>query len=1504
MGEGLLSNGVFRQPAPNQLEINIPGLLESPTNKIIRNAYRGLRKGSSYTRTHDNKLYPTGFTPPEDFVSDPSNIDPSTGLPVEAGTKLRLSLKPRIPLSERYKTLQESSLRFFDTPSLQFRHLVEYLDNSQWDNSISAITTGESGNRPGIGTQLGENEFKPNLYLASFLKTHAENEDPTILGFDFHIRMENSPLFNGTLEEFLTKFGANNTELKNRVSMLKEFQKQFLGFFKTFDANKLGENLPSPGYMPSNRPDEGSQPSGELTSGLLKDIDRNQDMQKLYYGSAAKAYYIQGISGLNKLNEQNDYGDAGKRFVDWGKDFLTLTLNEDVSQNIGYLASLYKNLSWSRERGRMTVPENLLRFEVVIDVTEIRNYVRIYQKRLLPAPDFVGSSLDTSDWVEIADQTSKYRYFVHECQLFFPTLPHGDSLTVGSTEMLKGPEMKIYFKHSNLRFMKFKPPHTVAVQGDDYSSYNSRYRIDAGGGLSPLEDYFKVKVVDNSVAYKKPGGERLFSLRGGPATNPDETVFSDGSVNPMLRNTSPIGFPVNKFTVHRALQFNFSSSVTLSDEERRKMINMAPSFTEKLTVGVFNAFENEKKRFINAGINFINRNIVEFTSLINRSLNSILNSTPVVGGITAPKNVYTEPTEWEQAYLNFVGPGFRTFFEDPTKFQSLPTGKKGETLKQKVESDTQFGLSNANTTIQTGQFGEIDAFSNDPSRGNSADIGPNKKLKDIVDSDPSLGNGFSGASTIPYLGNSADVGNNRKLQEIVDSNPGLGRASANTSIQTALFGGIDAFSNNPAVGNSADPGVNKKLNQIVDSDPDLGNGFSGASTIPYLGNSADVGNNRTLQQIVDDNPGLGRASANTSIQTALFGGIDAFSNNPSVGNSADPGVNKKLKDIVDSDPSLGNGFSGASTIPYLGNSADTGNNSKIDDIVARDTKFGNDDASTSITLPSGAKLDAFSNIPYLGNSATPAKGSKKLKDIVDSDPSFGTDQFAGSSLGNFFSSNPVIGNSAKTTTTTLLKLDEIVKSRNDGDNNTGLGNGGEGISQIPSVGNRATPGRNVYNDKTVSEESDVRRPELGNSSLVGKNVSNNKVVSDYSKIQDPDEGNSAISGTNFPNKEIIHKNTQLQNPDEGNSAITGPNSPNSLVIQIESDLDNPDQGNKAKSSPSVRVNQTIKENTELFNPYVSNSANQDLNKSKDELILTMSNVVFPSQGNSANVELNADTDKTIKDNTEISRPFLGNKAKEGFNLSKNEIVFTNTKITDPTMANSADYGKNNTLDQISDRFGKVESPEISNQGRIATNQLKDDVVSSKTKLEDASLANRGRIGQNLSKDSVVSSKSRVDNPYTANSGQIGINTNRDQKVSENSKIENSQQGNGGFLGINTPKDFKVQSNTDLENPQIGNSGELSVNYDLNTKIKQNSFIEDSGIGNKATVGINDTSNEIIKKQSELDDPSISNKATLGKNSNLSDYMKYSNSRIYGTVDWTNIQFPKSANRFPPPTTEK
>ena len=67
----------------------------------------------------------------------------------------------------------------------------------------------------------------------------------------------------------------------------------------------------------------------------------------------------------------------GVFLTDYNKDVIKLNFLEDLSATMGTLAHLYKLLYWSRPNGKGLIPENLLRFNCDIIVSECRNFNRV-----------------------------------------------------------------------------------------------------------------------------------------------------------------------------------------------------------------------------------------------------------------------------------------------------------------------------------------------------------------------------------------------------------------------------------------------------------------------------------------------------------------------------------------------------------------------------------------------------------------------------------------------------------------------------------------------------------------------------------------------------------------------------------------------------------------------------------------------------------------------------------------------------------------------------------------------------------------------------------------------------------------------------------------------------------------------------------------------------------------------------------------------------------------------
>jgi hypothetical protein len=242
-------------------------------------------------------------------------------------------------------------------------------------------------------------------YLTSYDSTPSDNEDPVSFGFDIIIDYANSPLFNGSVENFITNVGADIQELNSRLNLIKQFKSQFFKFFKIDTPGSLSETPPI------------------YTAGKQK----------------ARTYYIKKITGLDDLSESINY-DAPKQFVDFGKQYLTLTLNEDVTINMGYLASLYRILTWSRLNGKKMFPDNLLRFDMSIIVTESRKFNRVKKNGN-------GNGYD-----QFADVISRYIYRIYECQMFFEKLSHDDSIDMTKLDLSEGFDFRIAYKYSTLKF--------------------------------------------------------------------------------------------------------------------------------------------------------------------------------------------------------------------------------------------------------------------------------------------------------------------------------------------------------------------------------------------------------------------------------------------------------------------------------------------------------------------------------------------------------------------------------------------------------------------------------------------------------------------------------------------------------------------------------------------------------------------------------------------------------------------------------------------------------------------------------------------------------------------------------------------------------------------------------------------------------------------------------------------------------------------------------------------
>jgi hypothetical protein len=403
---------------------------------------------------------PLGFTPPNDYIIDPNNTSvDDLGLTNPNGIK---ELGQSVYNELESRTTQESlesrrvSYDYFkDFGTEQFIHLLDFQD---------------SYNGSKVDRRIGEPNSAPNnAYLGSFIRTLDDNEDPTMLGFDVKILIDDSPLFNGEVDSFIKIVGSYNSEVASRQSILDSFRSQLFKFLKNDNPSRT--NSDGSPYHPS-----------EFIPKRTIDSSSN---------TGVKIYYLKKIAGLDKLTESTDSSEI-KSFVDYGKDFITLTFWEDVSQNIGYLSSLYKQLWWSRTNGKSIIPQNLLRFDVEITVTEVRKYNRVIKE--------IGKNIQTglnNNYIlnEYVDNISKYTYRLYECQFFFTGLPHGDTLDMTAPVTVDTYDMKFNYKNSTMKFTKFYDPGPLS-------------NITRDSDLSPdnIEKYYTEIDINNASIGRKTSG--------------------------------------------------------------------------------------------------------------------------------------------------------------------------------------------------------------------------------------------------------------------------------------------------------------------------------------------------------------------------------------------------------------------------------------------------------------------------------------------------------------------------------------------------------------------------------------------------------------------------------------------------------------------------------------------------------------------------------------------------------------------------------------------------------------------------------------------------------------------------------------------------------------------------------------------------------------------------------------------------------------------------------------
>jgi hypothetical protein len=595
-------------------------------------------------------------------IQDPNNINPNTGYPVEYGNAIKNSpvefnnSETKVRLSNRYSVYD-----YYNAwGSKNFTHLLDFFIDNDGVPSRPKI----------LATDAKLSSLKEVYLGTSFTRTFDDNEDPTILGVDMRLNTQNSPLLNQAIISFIKAFGTTYNEISSREDILYRFREQLYKF---------------------------------IPSDLTADASYRR----------AKTFYLQSVTGLDKLVEAG--GPEPKYFIDYAKDVITLEFLEDVSQNMGYLSSLYKTLSYSKISGKEMIPANLLKFDIDIKVTEMRNYKRNVKDP--KNPKRINS---------FNDRISTYYYTLYECQFVFDKMPHGDVVSNSKIETLENFKLSFTYKFATMRFVKYDGKVTILPDGTARINYfiinNSRknlskaypseegvgrdlFMIDSFPSLSNVATN-ALKINDNLVSTNDVGTGTIpngqtefnrslqdlkneedqknasFNTRPESLTDPNlpqlaqnkqfdpiEAGLKNGQVtqanNQVVTQAALLNKTIGNIKDQTGAGTNIPQSnfTTLNNNTNLGTKGVERSFFQD---SVRDKFKSDIK---NAVVNQINRTIVQRAKLLNDAIDEIRNKIPFAGRMSEPTNVYTGTNAFRNdiinALRNAVGASITGFFKKP-----------------------------------------------------------------------------------------------------------------------------------------------------------------------------------------------------------------------------------------------------------------------------------------------------------------------------------------------------------------------------------------------------------------------------------------------------------------------------------------------------------------------------------------------------------------------------------------------------------------------------------------------------------------------------------------------------------------------------------------------------------------------------------------------------------------------------------------------------------------------
>jgi hypothetical protein len=385
-------NGIYRtvdiplttNPNPGQGQVSPAVVVEPPLGEI--RPLPGFTPIQYYTREYDTYK---GRIKAIQFVTEGFGAKSGYSLDLNAGIFNNGVLGE---LHESYNKLVANR----DKTSADFISSLQSYDNvTIWPDEV--IPSNPINYSVGLQRENFTGRFESKPWLSSTHNsggkgTPYENEDPVFFGFEVVIDGATSPLFNGEVLDFIIEIGGGiaekrgigNTEIFNRKPLLDSFCFEAMKYFK-FKNDPYIKNKSLIDAMIDREDGDKKAQKKQFFDNLM-----NYD---LYQSVSERKHYVKKIEGLDFLNEKNAPGKPSG-FVKYNEDTIKLTFYEDITLTTGAFMNLYKLLAWSRISGKSMIPDNLLKFDCEIIITEVRNMARV--RTAIKEATEAGGGLETT----------------------------------------------------------------------------------------------------------------------------------------------------------------------------------------------------------------------------------------------------------------------------------------------------------------------------------------------------------------------------------------------------------------------------------------------------------------------------------------------------------------------------------------------------------------------------------------------------------------------------------------------------------------------------------------------------------------------------------------------------------------------------------------------------------------------------------------------------------------------------------------------------------------------------------------------------------------------------------------------------------------------------------------------------------------------------------------------------------------------------------------------------